>query len=640
MQIVQNLCVFLLLFSGILFNSFQCLSNKALDLEYIPGDYTPYKEQHPSRRFLLENKYRRDHNLREPELTLSKLYLGDAMTDKETQSTPPLRVPPCLIRPGVDLAEMKAIPPKLTSPLNLMPQTAALVDYCVSPQIPKHLDEVHPPIPQQRRARPLLDGEIIDNNRKLNANGDQCIDDSTNPITLQAFANFELARKMHQNNLDHQPLPDCVPDAAYRKLEMTKQFPGLALDVKPIASGIGIKKYKAGPHHCTKMNVYRPKTANVKPYRPTGDENIRNLKPMDLAICWDYVPAKEPPPPKHIDGSSESGGPAVFTCVQSSPSKQSDVAKSSSNPVFNNTSGEVGFFEKDVLRKKLDFAGKKIDGIDNRSRNLELNATISSSHLNPLSKNNTQTDHRPDFHFNYDDDHLQRHHRHYDNKDANGIHLECPVRRCGKQYQSSPDIFQDNELNELRRKYLGERCAFPSTVAKPIASCQCHTTSRNGTSFGKGTALLRRARARHCSKVSPGSFATDCRHHNQHDSGYYCPRLQRVDQHAATSAVRPAAFRIGRPHYSASGTLISRPENGGCCFCPVQPQKVIVVPRPRPPYKKRSYNIDTLVAPFKCYGGGAKEGGYPEHWRLASVYQHAYKPVAQRKCPLIQTVYK
>ncbi|CAH1111525.1 unnamed protein product [Psylliodes chrysocephalus] len=35
-----------------------------------------------------------------------------------------------------------------------------------------------------------------------------------------------------------------------------------------------------------------------------------------------------------------------------------------------------------------------------------------------------------------------------------------------------------------------------------------------------------------------------------------------------------------------------------------------------------------------------KREDYPEHWRLATVYQHSYKPMYARKRPLMQTVFK
>lgn len=52
------------------------------------------------------------------------------------------------------------------------------------------------------------------------------------------YCNFLIARKMAQENLEHQPLPDAVMDCAYRKLQASGDLhPGLALDVIPLATG-------------------------------------------------------------------------------------------------------------------------------------------------------------------------------------------------------------------------------------------------------------------------------------------------------------------------------------------------------------------------------------------------------------------
>lgn len=54
------------------------------------------------------------------------------------------------------------------------------------------------------------------------------------------------------------------------------------------------------------------------------------------------------------------------------------------------------------------------------------------------------------------------------------------------------------------------------------------------------------------------------------------------------------------------------------------------VPRPRTPYAKRSFCIDTLTPPFSIVNG-CRDADYPEHWRLTSVYQQSYRnPVKQR----------
>jgi hypothetical protein len=65
---------------------------------------------------------------------------------------------------------------------------------------------------------------------------------------------------------------------------------------------------------------------------------------------------------------------------------------------------------------------------------------------------------------------------------------------------------------------------------------------------------------------------------------------------------------------------------------------IINVPRPKQPYKKRNYHIDSLAPPFSSWSGRSSE--YPNHWRLASIYQHAYKPVESRKRPFLQSIYR
>lgn len=58
-----------------------------------------------------------------------------------------------------------------------------------------------------------------------------------NPI-VPAYCNFLTARKMAQENLEHQPLPDAIMDLAFRRLQAAGALnPGLALDVQPITTG-------------------------------------------------------------------------------------------------------------------------------------------------------------------------------------------------------------------------------------------------------------------------------------------------------------------------------------------------------------------------------------------------------------------
>ncbi|XP_075155765.1 uncharacterized protein LOC142229112 [Haematobia irritans] len=391
---------------------------------------------------------------------------------------------------------------------------------------------------------------------------------------VPAYANFELAKRMHQTNLDHQPLPDCVADLAFRKLQITgdNTAAGLALDIDPIASGVGVKTHNAGPTHCTKMKVYRPQTSGVVP-RSYSSDNFRSysaapdkkMGAMDLAICWDYKPAQEPPIPRHIDGSNDSAGPAVFNFVKS-PRDDPAPNTGRSAGVFTSTLGEAGFFDKDIMRRKTDFGGHKIETDE------DLNLCRPMPRARSVSRDNSACDR---------------------------------LRRLTKTFQSSPDI-ADHDYKALREKYLGPGCDFETPIEP---GCK-----RGG--------FFKRARSRLCHKIAPdpGCFPKHCSERRMPCS--------------------KAAFRAGVPRYDAGGHFVSA--DSGCSMGShhAPHQRVLVVPRPRNPYAKKNYDIDTLVPPFKSYAGGAGEGGYPEHWRLASVYQHAYKPMQSRRKPLIQTVYK
>ncbi|XP_008214955.1 uncharacterized protein LOC103317756 [Nasonia vitripennis] len=63
-------------------------------------------------------------------------------------------------------------------------------------------------------------------------------------------------------------------------------------------------------------------------------------------------------------------------------------------------------------------------------------------------------------------------------------------------------------------------------------------------------------------------------------------------------------------------TVVARKNNG-------LPGKAHV-PRPRTPYARRSFCIDTLAPPFSIVTG-CRDADYPEHWRLTSIYQQSYR---------------
>lgn len=497
----------------------------------------------------MEDKFKRENNIT-PDLLLNKNYLGDHECKLGECEPPPIKLTP------------------------LLPQTSALVTSNLSPKVPD--------IDISEKYNFDLNDDYLNNKDTTKMYGSHSITEKPNercpsPV-VPAYANFELAKRMHSNNLDHQPLPDCVADLAFRKLQITGANPGLALDIEPIATGVGVKTYNAGPTHCTKMKVYRPKTSGVVPraFNGNGSRSYsatpadKKMGAMDLAICWDYKPTHEPPIPKHIDGSNDSAGPAVFTYVKT-PRDEGILNIGRSAGVFTNTLGETGFFDKDILRRKTDFGGRKITSDEDFSADLDV--------CPPFPRARSMS------------------------RDSSACH-RLPETRFSKQYKSTPDMLTDNEYKALREKYLGADCEFPSNSVE--TGC-------------KRSGLLRKARSRFCSKIVPD---TNC-----------CTRSCPPKRMACK-----AAFRAGVPRYNAAGNFLS--SDSGCSMGSNHSQRVLVVPRPRNPYSKRNYDIDTLVPPFRSYAGGAGEGGYPEHWRLASVYQHAYKPLECRRKPLLQTVYK
>lgn len=103
------------------------------------------------------------------------------------------------------------------------------------------------------------------------------------------------------------------------------------------------------------------------------------------------------------------------------------------------------------------------------------------------------------------------------------------------------------------------------------------------------------------------------------------------------------AFKAGIPKSNSSGTCCSFDSGIDCssnsnstpCI-----KATLKVPKPRSPFAKKNYSISTLNPPFSCFKGGDGQGAYADHWRLASVYQHAYKPIEKRKRPLLQTVFQ
>lgn len=409
-----------------------------------------------------------------------------------------------------------------------------------------------------------------------------------------AFHNFQTARKMAQDNLDHQPLPDAVLDKKFNELQAQGDLhPGLSLGCKPIATGIGYKGYKVGPTQCTKLKVYRPKTCGVIPKhldKSTMDdfEDGNRLKldpkigPMDLAIRWDYRPkgrGREPKLPRHIDGSNDIVG-SIFTKVQQSKEKEEIAQFERAEGVFHNTQGEVDFFDRDLILKRKDHQNKYEKG-----RDCTCGTDVASFKNVPGSESVTSKN-RPKT----------------TKSDSILYSSSANHRRC----KSSPNL---------------SMIALPRSTTEPGSiTTQFEEEKRKlpVTQLPKETDLQRRV-------VRQPRFA--------HQT---IPKLCEQMRHDYENMMKK---------YFLTQELIKMDENNNYPSI-VEPTKVIPksktplihVPRPKQPYKKRNYHIDSLAPPFSSWTGTGQE--YPNHWRLASIYQHAYKPVESRKRPFLQSIYR
>ncbi|XP_044255150.1 uncharacterized protein LOC123005450 [Tribolium madens] len=167
---------------------------------------------------------------------------------------------------------------------------------------------------------------------------------------IAAIKNFQLAKKLHRENLEHDPLPDTITNSKYRHLQMQRcHEPGLALENENFATGVGWKGYPGfGPTRCTKLKVYRPKTCGFEPKKNDGRPSSvtsfdlkwrfirrRKVSPIELAICWDLSPENphdEPKPTPHIDGSNGSLAPAVFSLVHTPKEEEEELFEKLEGP--------------------------------------------------------------------------------------------------------------------------------------------------------------------------------------------------------------------------------------------------------------------------------------------------------------------
>ncbi|XP_039757041.1 uncharacterized protein LOC120631494 [Pararge aegeria] len=423
--------------------------------------------------------------------------------------------------------------------------------------------------------------------------------------------NFNFAKKMHAGNLEHEPLPDTL---GYRNLTKVGEHRESDIVVKPYA--IGWKGFGAsGPTCCTKMRVHRPKTCDPK--KTEGEEDKRKQRPatsdlggqykkplslMDLAICWDFKadnPKNEARPPKHIDGSNGSLAPAVFTMVHTPKEDVHETVVGHAFPIFTqNRQGDdagkhsVPYFEKDITKEKR----KDSCDVQHCPQHNEINKSSksrSSSRKSSAQSNKSICD------------------------GINGCGTTSDVSRNGS-HESRPQMKHIKEAwnSESRNKNSKydinrNRHSLESYEKTPLAQGKLHQSSPNESDVSRHT-------------VKDSLKNSDTSNNTKHKNCLSCNGVK-MPQEKRQKDDYKFAFKAGNPNSVQSNSS--------------NDSKDLKIPKMRHPYTKKSYTIPTLAPPFSIWRD-ANATGYPEHWRLASVYQHAYKPLEQRRKPLIESVYQ
>lgn len=404
-----------------------------------------------------------------------------------------------------------------------------------------------------------------------------------------AYHNFQTAKKMAQDNLDHQPLPDAINDKNFTDLQAQGDpNPGLGLDVLLTTTGIGYKGYKVGPTQCTKLKVYRPKTCGVLPKHldqstmsdPIDGQALQlnpKIGPMDLAIRWDYRPKnREPRLPKHIDGSNDIV-PAVFNLVQPVLQIENDLQFERAEGVFHNTQGEIDFFDRDLILKRKDYQKKYEKG-----RECTCGTDVANFADVPGSESITRKN-RPKTTVS----------------DTAIYSGNSKSRRC----KSSPNLSLIANPKSYDRDSINTAVEDPRKIA--VNNLPRETPEQK--------------KALRQPKYANSTVPRLC-HQMRHD------------------------YERMMKKYFLTNELMKLDENNNCPLIietpPISKPKVIYVPRPKQPYKKKNYQIDSLAPPFSSWTGRGDE--FPNHLRLASIYQQSYKPkpIECRKRRFLQSNYR
>lgn len=369
------------------------------------------------------------------------------------------------------------------------------------------------------------------------------------------------------------------------------------------------------------MKVFRPKTCGY--VKATEDEDeissfdrrwrfIRQSKvtPMDLAICWDMTPNNPQDEPKrtpHIDGSNGSAAPAVFSLVHT-PKNEEETPKCDGirgcGPLFEHSTKEIEDKDYFFHRSKHAPLGSKESSIKSdsslkkRAGEVDKNSS-KSAHSEKSVKSNSPMQH---IHGNNS---IKS-----DNSDIKRRAISANLNNnLDKQSIRSKESL--TSFNRAKSAYNLSEIRKRSSKTK-----ECNNNEVYSSNIHHSTPNL--------SEQAKCEYKQCCKHMNR-VLNRLCVACEMKNM--SLSEKRPKneykmAFKAGIPQKN-----VSRSYN-----------YVLRIPKQKTPYKLKNYVIDSLAPPFSLQKARRQE--YPEHWRLATVYQHSYKPIHARKRPLLQTIFK
>lgn len=396
-----------------------------------------------------------------------------------------------------------------------------------------------------------------------------------------------------------------------RQLKQDKH-PGMGLNVDPRAAAVGVKGYGApGPTQCSKLKVYRPKTAGNVPRRESHDmarpktsQPIRKerMSEIELALCWDFKPVDPTDEPKrspHIDGSNGSAAPAVFALVhQPTPTpedlrpsprpapEQRKREKRTSSESLKSMSGESA--ERARSRPKTAWGSDNGKAKQLQDRLKRYQERSNPSAVMDIINNNTKENNSPNI--------------------PQGTRKSSASSRESRR--KSISVHNSLKSSEINSQKLSKEKHYQSSPN--LTAVEVQTSGKNGKN--------RLLNSRPC-------MACDLKPCSASDEG------------KRSKSEYKMAFKAGKPNNGSVHDSTNSSQELSSTSSKNHNNKPVSIPKLKTPFAKKSYSIGTLAPPFSLWPGTTGQD-YPEHWRLASVYQHSFKPVELRRKPLLQSVFQ